>query len=112
MLRAFAGLLALVLALGGYAAVAAPLHGATAKVTQAGDGEDCGHHAAAAVTKPDHAGGDCCRSHCACTAGHALGSLPAPLFASGIVPTQALPPLRGDGLRIARGDPPLRPPAA
>lgn len=119
-MRAFACVLALALAFGGYAAVAASLHGAMPMPMQADDA-GCGHHAAAdaepavdghAVAGHGRAAGDCCRVACACALGHALGQLAAPVFAGGGVAAAALPLSREPDLRVTRDEPPLRPPAA
>jgi len=108
MLRATACLLALSLAFGGYLAAAVPLHGAAAPAAHA-DGEDCGHHAMSA--KHASAQDDCCRVACACALGHAIAEPASPACVG--VPAAVAPPVpRGGDVRIARGEPPLRPPIA
>ena len=118
--RAVACVLALALALGGYVAVAAPLHGAVTMAMQADDA-GCDHHAIPtaepavakhAVAEHGHASGDCCRIACACAFGHAVGQLAAPTLAGGEVVAAALPLSREPDVRVARSEPPLRPPTA
>lgn len=111
LLRAFACVLALSFAIGGYVAAAAPLHGMAMAGAPAGD-EDCGHHAAPSGTKHGHASDTCCRTACACALGHALGGVPALACASDNLVSTSLPRLREYGVRHARGEPPLRPPIA
>lgn len=108
LLRAVACVLALSLAFGGYFAAAAPLHGAAALATDAG-GEDCGHHAMTAKHAP--AQDDCCRVACACALGHAIAE-PASPACVGVFAAVAPPVPRGGDVRVARGEPPLRPPIA
>jgi hypothetical protein len=111
LLRAFACLLAVSFAIGGYVAAAAPLHGMTMAGMRVG-GEDCGHHAAPSGAKHGHASDTCCRTACACALGHALGGVPALACASDDLVSASLPPLRAYGVRHARGEPLLRPPIA
>jgi hypothetical protein len=111
LLRAFACLLTLSFAIGGYVAATAPLHGMAMAGMPAGD-EECGHHAAPSVAKHGHASDTCCRSTCACALGHALGGVPALACASDNLVSTSLPLLRAYGVRHVRGEPPLRPPIA
>jgi hypothetical protein len=107
--RVLACMLALSIAISGFAAAAVPLHGAVA--VQAGESA-CAHHAQAPMTKHVHRADGCCGTACACACAHVLGLAAAmPVAAHGPANASMPAPLRA-GIERPRLSPPLRPPIA
>jgi hypothetical protein len=107
--RVLACMLALSIAISGFAAAAMPLHGVVA--VQAGESA-CAHHAQAPKARHVHSADGCCGTACACACAHVIGLAAATPVAAHEPANASMPTLLRAGIDRPRLSPPLRPPIA